>query len=158
MKSDILISIMPPIHMIFLYVDYMPFVYKDHYVHYWNGMVIRKFQLQRPATSPCVKPKYAKHRYVWCQDNLLEHSKTHSAYHYYVWPNLKLKWLIHNFDVIMIIRQTATTRTTIKKEMGKNSSIYCIKNNWGNRLNPRHIVNRIFMTNIVCSLLSDRSA
>ena len=76
----------------------------------------------------------------------------HTAHTIDLWPNPK-QWIkVHNFDLMMEIRQSIYIILIITREMGKlktNSPTYCIMDNWVNMLNLTHTPDKIYLTGIL---------
>ena len=76
----------------------------------------------------------------------------HTAHTSVSWPNPKQLQMVHTSYLMMIIRYSAQIPTTIMREISKfntHSSIYCMKDNWDNRFNLRHTLDRMFLTGIL---------
>ena len=86
-------------------------------------------------------------------DNMQFHMNIwrHTVHTIVVWPNPKYWLIVYTSNLIMIMRESTHILTVTTREMYKlktHSLIYCIKDDWKNWLNLRHIFDEIHITSI----------
>ena len=79
-----------------------------------------------------------------------EHRNIYGAYRGLTLNTERL--MIHTSDLMVTTRSSTYILITITREKGKvktHSPIYCMKDDWKNKLNRRHTLDRIYMTGVL---------